>query len=107
MKIVIFFVLMFATHIMMSRSLLCWVVKPVTFSILVFAIKRDKKLVMLGGETCDISQSRIQNKKCQELFILGWETIYNYYLYHQNYIKYLIMYVDLLYKIVHIVLVLF
>ena len=63
---------MFATH--MPRSLLCWVVKPVTFSILVFAIKRVKKLVMLGGETCDISHSRLHNKTCQELVMLGGET---------------------------------
>ena len=45
-----------------------------TFSILVFAIKRVKKLVMLGGETCDISHSRLHNKTCQELVMLGDET---------------------------------
>ena len=48
--------------------------KPVTFSILVFAIKRVKKLVMLGGETCGISHSRLHNKTCQELVMLGGET---------------------------------
>ena len=45
-----------------------------TFSILVFAIKRVKKLAMLGGETCDISHSRLHNKTCQELVMLGGET---------------------------------
>ena len=47
------------------RNLLCWVMKPVTFLILIFATKRYKKFVMLGGVTCDIFRSCIRNKMCQ------------------------------------------
>ena len=31
-----------------------------------------KKLVMLGGETCDIFHSRIRNKTCQEACHVRW-----------------------------------
>ena len=66
---------MFATH--MPRSLLCWVVKPVTFPILAFT-KRVKQAILLGGETCDISNSRIRNKMCQGTCYVGWWNLWHF-----------------------------
>ena len=43
---------------MLQEVCLCWVMKPVTFSVLVFATKCVKERVMLGAETCDIFHSR-------------------------------------------------
>ena len=59
------------------RSLLFWVAKPVTFPVLAFT-KRVKQAILLGGETCDISYSRIRNKMCQGTCYVGWWNLWHF-----------------------------